>query len=79
VFRSEGYIPFLKEAKPESVLLSALKNDELKAIRYGADLPKSYWVNKIKVDHGIRFRRMNARRGGTTGTHFGMSFGRWHK
>jgi hypothetical protein len=57
----KGYVPFLKEVKPESALLAALRNDELKAIRYGAELPDFYWVEKSKVDRDVQFRRMSVR------------------
>lgn len=50
----------LKEKKPESVLLSALKNDKLKAIRDEEELKAIYWAGKDHVDRDVRFARTSA-------------------
>jgi hypothetical protein len=52
----------LKEAKPEYFLLGALKNDHLKAVREGAELPDIYWADKHRVDRDVQFRQAGVRR-----------------
>jgi hypothetical protein len=56
---ASNYGPSLKEAKPESLLLAALRNDHLRAIRNSAELPDLYWadVDRYKVDRDVSFRR----------------------
>jgi hypothetical protein len=56
------YKASLKEAKPEYLLLGALKNDDLKAIKQGAELPDIYWADKYRVDRDVQFRQANVRR-----------------
>jgi hypothetical protein len=56
------YGPSMKQAAPESLLLAALKNDELRAIRRGAELQAIYWTDKIRVDRNTWFRQKSVRR-----------------
>jgi hypothetical protein len=49
--------PFLKEPAPEPVLMTALKRNELPAIRNGEELPAKYWYGKTKVDRNVWFDR----------------------
>jgi hypothetical protein len=62
LYGAKHYGPSLKQAEPESLLLGALKNDELRAIRSGAELQAIYWANKIKVDRNTWFRQKSVRR-----------------
>jgi hypothetical protein len=61
-YGATSYGASLKEARPELELLAALRRDDLKAIRNGAELPDIYWADKHKVDRDVRFRRMSVRR-----------------
>jgi hypothetical protein len=62
LYGAKHYGPFLKQAAPESLLLAALKNDELKAIRSGAELQAIYWADKHRVDRNTWFRQKSVRR-----------------
>jgi hypothetical protein len=61
-YGEKNYGPALKEAASESLLLAALKNDELKAIRSGAELESIYWADKHGVDRDTCFRQKSVRR-----------------
>jgi hypothetical protein len=61
-YGAKHYGQCLKEVKPEPLLLSALKNDELKAIRNGAELQAIYWADKHRVDRNTGFRQKSVRR-----------------
>jgi hypothetical protein len=62
LYGAKHYGPFLKHAAPESLLLAALKNDELRAIRSGAELQAINWADKIEVDRNTFFRQKSVRR-----------------
>jgi hypothetical protein len=62
LYGAKHYGPFLKEAKPEPLLLSALKSNELRAIRSGAELQAIYWADKNSVDRNTGFRQRSVRR-----------------
>src|SRR5262249_37747599 len=61
-YGATSYGASLKEAKPELLLLAALRNGELKAIRNGTELASIYWADKRRVDRDVRFRRISVRR-----------------
>jgi hypothetical protein len=51
-----------KERYPERLLLAALKNGKLKAIRDGKKVRVLYWADKDEVDRDVRFIRIDVRR-----------------
>jgi hypothetical protein len=56
------YGSILKETRPETPLLGALRNGELKAVRNGAELPAMLWVDRYRVDRNTWFRKRSVRR-----------------
>jgi pyrimidine deaminase RibD-like protein len=52
---------FQKERNPGRLLLAALKNGELNAIRDSKELPALYWADKDEIDRDVRFRRTDVR------------------